>query len=137
VESFDSNQDSVDATSRSNDDSFRGAGDQQRLPGEFSPSGGNVGGDFKLSSEQQRAGYGITGAPGDTTAADGSTYGPGGDFAYPGASSGGCDDERDQQFHAKPSMGDKVIGNFEKVVGKVTRHPDLQERGQERKTGEF
>jgi len=36
---------------------------------------------------------------------------------------------------SKPSMGDKVRGGAEKVMGKVTGNQGMQERGQERKTG--
>ncbi|KAJ7143615.1 hypothetical protein C8R43DRAFT_570400 [Mycena crocata] len=37
----------------------------------------------------------------------------------------------------KPSMGDKLQGGAEKLVGKLTKNPEKVERGQERKEGEF
>ncbi|CAK5272053.1 unnamed protein product [Mycena citricolor] len=37
----------------------------------------------------------------------------------------------------KPTMGDKVKGTAEKLAGKVTGNAGMQERGQERKLGEF
>ncbi|KAJ7067820.1 hypothetical protein C8F01DRAFT_1115836 [Mycena amicta] len=37
----------------------------------------------------------------------------------------------------KPTMGDKLKGGAEKLAGKVTNNPGMQERGQERKMGEF
>ncbi|KAJ7148227.1 hypothetical protein C8R46DRAFT_1128090, partial [Mycena filopes] len=49
-------------------------------------------------------------------------------------SSGG---NRNEFGAAKPSMGDKVKGGAEKLVGKMTGNPNMQERGQERKMGEF
>ncbi|KAJ7846695.1 hypothetical protein B0H14DRAFT_2771334 [Mycena olivaceomarginata] len=39
--------------------------------------------------------------------------------------------------HGKASMGDKVKGGAEKLAGKVMGNPGMQERGQERKMGEF
>jgi hypothetical protein len=36
---------------------------------------------------------------------------------------------------AKPSFGDKVIGATEKLAGKLTRNPELEEKGQLRGHG--
>ncbi|TCD64137.1 hypothetical protein EIP91_004519 [Steccherinum ochraceum] len=36
----------------------------------------------------------------------------------------------------KPSLSDKLIGNAEKIAGKVSGRHDMVERGQERKTGD-
>ncbi|KAJ7473242.1 hypothetical protein FB451DRAFT_1558521 [Mycena latifolia] len=37
----------------------------------------------------------------------------------------------------KASMGDKLRGGAEKIAGKMVGNPGLQERGQERKMGEY
>ncbi|KAK7036171.1 hypothetical protein R3P38DRAFT_2910889 [Favolaschia claudopus] len=47
---------------------------------------------------------------------------------------------REREFdssHNKPSMGDKLKGGAEQLAGKMTGNAGLQERGQERKMGEF
>ncbi|KAF9028901.1 hypothetical protein BDZ89DRAFT_951019 [Hymenopellis radicata] len=38
-------------------------------------------------------------------------------------------------YHAGPTMTDKIVGMKEVVKGKVTKNPDLIQHGQERKTG--
>jgi len=38
---------------------------------------------------------------------------------------------------SKPRVVDKVRGNLEQTAGKVTHNPDWQQRGRERKTGQF
>jgi len=114
--------------------------------------------DVDINPQQQQPGYGNTDNSGNPT--DNSTYGAGGDYAYGGASTGdndtgnvsrepaydnsvsgggggGIDDTEYQQRSSKPSMTDTIRGNLEKVAGKVTRNPELQERGQDRKTGQF
>ncbi|KAL5508469.1 hypothetical protein ACEPAH_6088 [Sanghuangporus vaninii] len=48
----------------------------------------------------------------------------------------GGESQREQQG-GKPSFGDKMRGNVEKLAGSVTGRNDLKERGQERKTGDF
>ncbi|OCB84569.1 hypothetical protein A7U60_g8555 [Sanghuangporus baumii] len=48
----------------------------------------------------------------------------------------GGDSEREHQG-GKPTFGEKMRGNVEKLAGSVTGRTDLKERGQERKTGEF
>jgi len=42
-----------------------------------------------------------------------------------------------QQQPQKASLGDKMRGGLEKVAGKVTKNPELVERGEERATGQF
>ncbi|KAF8207948.1 hypothetical protein K438DRAFT_1814681 [Mycena galopus ATCC 62051] len=37
----------------------------------------------------------------------------------------------------KASMGDKLKGGAEKLAGKITGNTNMQERGQERKAGDF
>ncbi|KAJ7364902.1 hypothetical protein DFH08DRAFT_279224 [Mycena albidolilacea] len=42
-----------------------------------------------------------------------------------------------ENYGGKPSVGDKIKGGAEKIVGKVTKNPELVERGQQRKEGAF
>ncbi|KAJ3975032.1 hypothetical protein EV361DRAFT_959793 [Lentinula raphanica] len=58
----------------------------------------------------------------------GSAYGTGNDF-----SSGRDDDSYGSSNTTKPSFGDKMKGTAEVAAGKLTRNPDMVERGQERK----
>jgi len=56
----------------------------------------------------------------------------GGDYA---TGNTGIDDTSGDAAINKPSAGDKMRGSAEKMIGKVTKNPNMQERGQERKTG--
>jgi len=44
--------------------------------------------------------------------------------------------DRNETGH-KPTMGEKIKGTMETVQGKITKKPELVERGQERKAGEL
>ncbi|GLB38671.1 hypothetical protein LshimejAT787_0505360 [Lyophyllum shimeji] len=54
--------------------------------------------------------------------------------AGPGAGQGGISGP---QGEVKPSVGDRMRGGAERVAGKLTRNPEMVERGEERSTGEF
>ncbi|KAF9465250.1 hypothetical protein BDZ94DRAFT_1254064 [Collybia nuda] len=86
-----------------------------------------AGGDSYGSSGTDNFGSTNTGAGaggyGGTTGSGGDTYGSG-----TGTGAG---------QNAKPSMTDKIRGGAEKVAGKMTKNPDLVEKGQDRQTGEF
>ncbi|KAJ7741383.1 hypothetical protein B0H16DRAFT_1464561 [Mycena metata] len=69
-------------------------------------------------------GYG----PGNTTSSS-NKYGSGTDDLSPSNQHGGTTDTHG----AKPSIGDKIIGGAEKLVGKATKNPEMVEKGQERK----
>lgn len=117
------------------DDNFRGTGDSHSGHG-YVPLA-----DVNLSGNEQRR-FMNTDVPSNTT--DASTFGTGGDFAYAGYDAGSGtgsgarhDRDRDDDTRTGPGVGDKLRGNLEQAAGKVTRNVDMQEKGQERKTGRF
>ncbi|KAJ3728285.1 hypothetical protein C8R42DRAFT_258476 [Lentinula raphanica] len=133
---------------RFDDNSYGGGGydqDQYQQSGranQFSSSGYN---DDSFGTSQTQRGYGAgnergygdtTGTQGYGTGNDfensrtgtGSAYGTGNDF-----STGRDDDSYGSSNTTKPSFGDKMKGTAEVAAGKLTRNPDMVERGQERK----
>ncbi|KAJ3997437.1 hypothetical protein F5050DRAFT_1806808 [Lentinula boryana] len=134
-----------------NDNSFGGGNDQsQQAPGrtnQFSASGYNDD-SFGPTSEAQR-GYGADNqrSYGDTTGTQG--YGTGNDFENnrstgTGSAHGTGNDfsggQNDDSYGSgntgtKPSFGDKLKGKCtaEVAAGKMTKNPEMVERGQERK----
>jgi len=125
-----------------NRNTWRDAGDEQQRY--------KLASDVTMNPEQHRTTYGNTDIPGNTT--NDSTYGAGEDFAYGGARSDDYDPDKfshqrlddsggefgsDEDRQRKPGLGDSIRGNVDNTAGKFSRNPELQERGQERKTGQF
>ncbi|OBZ68787.1 hypothetical protein A0H81_11284 [Grifola frondosa] len=131
---------------------------QGRRGGEFESQGGGGGGGFdsgaQWSAGQAGESYGRTGYPQDTSGTD--TYGSGGnvgstgggdDFGSGGsgdmgsgggygAGTGQSGDDQMQGRTGKPSMGERLKGDAEKLAGRFTGKPSMVERGQARKTGD-
>ncbi|KAJ6585445.1 hypothetical protein B0H19DRAFT_1109697 [Mycena capillaripes] len=89
---------------------------------------GNTGGRFDVGSGADTTGYGS----GNTTSTN--EYGAGTTGTTTSSNEYGATSANSS---GKPTMGDKVKGGAEKLIGKVTKNPDMVERGQERKQGEF
>ncbi|KAJ6566814.1 hypothetical protein B0H19DRAFT_1067092 [Mycena capillaripes] len=73
----------------------------------------------------------------DDLSTGGTGYGTGGDFGSSNRDEFGTGNRDEFEGHGKPSMGDKIKGGAEKLAGKMTGNTGMQERGQERKMGEF
>ncbi|KAJ7250031.1 hypothetical protein B0H12DRAFT_685014 [Mycena haematopus] len=94
-------------------------------------SGPGVGGGFDAGSGAGTGGYKTT----SSTNAEANEYGSGTRRGTGGGVS--SDDYSHNQGAPKPSTGDKIKGGAEKLAGKVTKNPELVEKGQQRKQGDL
>ncbi|PCH40186.1 hypothetical protein WOLCODRAFT_150225 [Wolfiporia cocos MD-104 SS10] len=101
------------------------------------PSDMGDGGYDQGRGQQSGENYANTGIQGDTT--DINTYGAGGDLGGRGQDDRGYDQSNFGQSGGvpggKPSVGQRLKGGLEEVTGKVTRNPNMVERGEQRKEG--
>ncbi|KAF7364799.1 hypothetical protein MVEN_00349900 [Mycena venus] len=121
-----------------------GAGMGRTGGGNFGTSGmdhnsgpGNTGGGFDTGSG---AGVGTGTGIGANTMSSSNEYGSEDRNQYgTGTSSNdyGTGATSDSNHGGKPTMKDRIKGGAEKIVGQVTKNPELVEKGQLRKEGEF
>ncbi|KAF7348205.1 hypothetical protein MSAN_01773600 [Mycena sanguinolenta] len=88
-------------------------------------SGPGVGGGFDTGSHAA-GGYNTTTSTNANESGSGTHYG-----------TGVSSDDYADNHTTKPSMGDKIKGGTEKLVGKVTNNPEMVEKGQQRKQGDL
>ncbi|KAJ6507571.1 hypothetical protein DFH09DRAFT_1334565 [Mycena vulgaris] len=109
-----------------------------RTGGNFGTSGmvqnsgpGNSGGGFDTGSGAAGVGAGTDGYGAGNTTSSSNEYGSGNQYST-GSSSNEYGDTSNNSG-GKPSVGDKIKGGAEKLVGKVTKNPEMIGRGQQRK----
>ncbi|KAF8215046.1 hypothetical protein K438DRAFT_769225 [Mycena galopus ATCC 62051] len=100
-----------------------------------------TGGNYGTSGMDHNSGPGNSG--GGFDAGSGADVGTGtGGYAAGNTTSSSKEYDSENQYDtgstgAKPSTSDKIKGGAEKLVGKITKNPEMVERGQQRKQGEF
>ncbi|KAJ7276886.1 hypothetical protein C8J57DRAFT_1504722 [Mycena rebaudengoi] len=92
---------------------------------------GNSGGGFDTGSGAAGVGAGTGGYGAGNTTSSSNEYGSGNQYST-GSSSNEYGDTSNNSG-GKPSVGDKIKGGAEELVGKVTKNPEMIERGQQRK----
>ncbi|KAI0667670.1 hypothetical protein C8Q78DRAFT_315964 [Trametes maxima] len=135
AQQFNSQRPTGDPTDTSNWDASHGANPQSGEGAFWTPGPGDN--------------YGTSATRGNTT--DVNTFGAGGDFGNTGRAAGvnpkvwesrdpavGMDQNTNSNVQpgaGKTSMGERLMGNAEKLAGRVTGNPSMVERGQVRKSG--